>query len=144
MLTCLQCGEEKESEEFHKDKSSSTGHRRWCKECVRLYTKVRYEKNRGKILERNRQDKRKLRLENRIKVLEYLKDHPCVDCGETDPIVLQFDHVRKKTRSVCQLLLNWVWETVEKEIRKCEVRCANCHARKTSKEFGWYSNLTNM
>jgi hypothetical protein len=30
------------------------------------------------------------------------------------------------------------WKTVELEIAKCEVRCANCHARKTARELGNY------
>jgi len=31
-------------------------------------------------------------------VFNHFSKHPCVDCGETDPIVLTFDHVRGKKR----------------------------------------------
>lgn len=31
------------------------------------------------------------------------------------------------------------WEKVKTEIAKCEIRCANCHAVKTAKQFGWYN-----
>ena len=78
---------------------------------------------------------------NQEYVLEYLKENPCIDCGETDPIVLDFDHVNRKEkyRSIALMIrrataLNKIIE----EISKCVVRCANCHRRKTSKELGWF------
>lgn len=27
------------------------------------------------------------------------------------------------------------------EIERCDVRCANCHWRKTAVQFGWYSYM---
>lgn len=72
-------------------------------------------------------------------LLLYLDEHPCVDCGESDPIVLDFDHIRgTKTASVSYLLgSSMSWDRVQKEIDKCVVRCANCHRKKTAKERGW-------
>ena len=66
--------------------------------------------------------------------------HPCVDCGEGDPVVLEFDHKsgEDKTRAVCLLVArNWSWERIYTEIQKCEVQCANCHRRKTANQFGY-------
>ena len=66
--------------------------------------------------------------ENRKRALEYLREHPCVDCGETDPVVLQFDHVGQKRANIARMLTDsFTWRQIELEIEKCEIRCGNCH-----------------
>ena len=72
---------------------------------------------------------------------DYLKKHPCVDCGEKNPIVLEFDHLRDKLIEVSRLVQYTSINKVQSEIEKCEIRCANCHRRKTAIQFGWYKNL---
>jgi hypothetical protein len=74
------------------------------------------------------------------RIYAYLQSHPCVDCGERDPVVLEFDHVRgEKTYEISTLSWRQVsWERILEEIAKCEVRCANCHRRKTAKQRGTY------
>ena len=60
----------------------------------------------------------------------------CADCGYKDhPQALQFDHIDdNKKNSVSNLIRSdYCWETILKEIRKCEVRCANCHAVMTAR-----------
>lgn len=76
---------------------------------------------------------KKIRDERRQYVRDYLESHPCVDCGETDPIVLEFDHVRgDKSANVSRIANNTCSvERLQAEIDKCEVRCANCHRRAT-------------
>ena len=70
---------------------------------------------------------------NRANVLAYLQTHACVDCGVSDPLVLEFDHVRGvKRMDVSRLVAaGYPWPAIEEEIAKCEVRCANCHRRVT-------------
>ncbi len=72
-------------------------------------------------------------------IIEYLKTHPCVDCGETNGIVLEFDHVKgDKIKSVAALVSDKASvDKITKEIEKCEVVCANCHRKRTAKTFGW-------
>lgn len=63
-------------------------------------------------------------------VWDYLTSHPCVDCGETDILVLQFDHRGSKKINVTMLYSHSMKVLIE-EIEKCDIRCSNCHDRKT-------------
>ena len=66
---------------------------------------------------------------NRQIVTEYLQTHPCVDCGNTDIRVLEFDHIKgEKLGNVSHgVHRTWSEEKLLNEIAKCEVRCCNCH-----------------
>lgn len=78
------------------------------------------------------------RARNRLKLAEYLTTHACVDCGEDDPIVLEFDHVRGVKKFEISRAVNGStrsWKSISAEIDKCEVRCANCHRRATRRRF---------
>lgn len=67
---------------------------------------------------------------NRAFLIEYLTTHPCVDCGNSDIRVLEFDHVGIKTDAISELLDKSL-DRIKNEIKQCEVRCANCHRIKT-------------
>jgi hypothetical protein len=89
--------------------------------------------------ERGRARKQRRTAENQAWIIVYLQAHPCVDCGESDPIVLEFDHLRDKERNVSALVLGgWEWARVLEEIEKCEVVCANCHRRRTARRTNSY------
>lgn len=82
----------------------------------------------------------------RVKALavhEFLLKNPCVDCGEKDPVVLDFDHVRGEKRTGVKRMLAGTYslESVFEEIAKCEVRCANCHRRVTARRGKFFSYL---
>ena len=112
------------------DHPSSTGRHPW--ECPGCHEATRKEYLKQQRLGRVHR--------NRLVVRKYLETHPCVDCGETDFVVLQFDHIdrltKKSTVSVLVLQGRKV-EMIEAEIAKCQVRCANCHIRRTAQQFGW-------
>ena len=66
-------------------------------------------------------------------VVGVLSHAGCVDCGERDVVVLDFDHVRGKAANVGDLVRNEVSiARIDAEIARCEVRCANCHRRRTA------------
>ena len=79
------------------------------------------------------------RIKIRALLFEYLSKRPCIDCGENDPVVLEFDHRDPKTKSkkVSRILSgHYSWLVIQQEIDKCDIRCANCHRRKTYIQLG--------
>jgi hypothetical protein len=75
----------------------------------------------------------------RQKLLEFLSDKKCTDCFESDPIVLDFDHRDRpvKFKAINKMLSgHYGWNSIMKEIGKCDIRCANCHRRKTYHQLG--------
>ena len=108
----------------------------YCRPCRAEYGREHYLKNRERYVSNAmRRTKRVLR-QNMTFLLEYLYVHPCVDCGETDPLVLEFDHQTDKQFEIARGVREKRWDQVLKEIKKCEVVCANCHRRRTAKRRG--------
>lgn len=137
MKKCNRCKIEKPLEEFnYRDKVK--GLRQYqCKDCSRLYVRLHYERNKKYYLKKAFERNRRIRKEIRIYVWTYLSTHSCVDCNEDDPVVLEFDHVSNKTAAISEMNRNYTLQKVKIEIEKCQVRCANCHRRKTARERGW-------
>lgn len=127
---CTKCGEEKDISEFSWSIMGVKRHSR-CKKCHAEEKADYYERNKEKMLEYKWDRQQRKREEARQYVTQYLTTHPCIDCGETDPMVLTFDHVRGQKRMNVAELVNrgYLIEEIKKEIDKCEVRCANCHMR---------------
>jgi hypothetical protein len=138
--TCTGCGQTKAAEEFgYRNKATGRQHRR-CKGCVGQYGRKHYAVHKAQYSASSRRNSDARRWELAKKAQGYLLAHPCVDCGQSDPLVLDFDHVDPaEKRSTIYRLIHYAcsWKTIESEIRKCEVRCANCHHRRTAMQFGW-------
>lgn len=101
------------------------------------YARKHYELNTAAYKAKARILNAKNRLRNRRFVDDYLRSHPCVDCGEADIDVLEFAHVRGvKVDTISSMLRGTPSiKRIAEEIAKCEVRCANCHRRRTLKEM---------
>lgn len=129
MKRCPHCKEYKKYDEFpssYTKKKNGKEVRRWlCTPCYKVYERAK--KNRK--IERVKQF-----------IVNYLKDHPCVDCGIDDIRVLEFDHISDvKNFEVSELVIRGSIGRLQKEITLCEVRCANCHRIKTMERAGnWY------
>lgn len=106
------------------------------KELQAKSAKKHYKKNKSKFIKRSRLHKRKSRAIAREFIQSYLINHPCVDCGENDPIVLEFDHIKGNKLFNLGAVSSGGYGIIKikEEIDKCEIRCANCHRRKTYRE----------
>jgi hypothetical protein len=107
-----------------------------CRSCRSEYNREHYLANRQRYVDQARERKQALALERTTYLIEYFRSHPCVDCGETDPVVLEFDHLADKSFNIGQALPYRRWKAVLDEIAKCEVVCANCHRRRTRRRKG--------
>jgi 5-methylcytosine-specific restriction endonuclease McrA len=110
-----------------------------CRVCHARLRRAHYLKNKPDYIRRAIAQVKARRDENRRQLYRYLVTHPCVDCGEPDVVVLEFDHrvPANKVGEVGGLATTRRWLSVLKEIEKCDVRCVNCHRRKTAREYGW-------
>jgi hypothetical protein len=70
-------------------------------------------------------------------LIEFFRTHPCIDCGETDPLVLEFDHLHDKSFDIARGLRDRSWAELLPEMAKCDVICANCHRRRTAVQRGF-------
>ena len=135
---CARCGSIKQTSEFNRNKWKKDGFQHYCRDCHRKSVVESQRNHRDAYLRRFQRHNERKRNENRRLIFEYLKVHPCVDCGEADITVLDFDHQRDKQSSISRLVMaNKPWADILLEIEKCEIRCANCHRRRTAEQFGW-------
>lgn len=137
---CTRCGKVKPYPEFRKRSDSKTGRTSMCTSCSRSYDRRHYAtspERRARVKQNRSNAKRRAQQF----ICEYLRTHPCIDCGESDPVVLEFDHVRGKKLGSISKLRTISKNVVKREMKKCVVRCANCHRRKTAKQFNWPSKM---
>jgi hypothetical protein len=110
------------------------GFQAWCRACFKRY----YEDDRARHRARNDALKARRISEAQAYVLQHLRANPCVDCGEREPIVLEFDHVGTKRSEISTLVRRGVrLRVLTRELAVCEVVCANCHRRRTAMRAGW-------
>lgn len=140
---CTYCGLERDAENDFNWEYKKRGKRQArCKYCQAELGKLHYQNNKETYKKQHRVRKAEVMLTNTSLIATYLSTHPCVDCGQTDIRLLEFDHVRgQKSRGIADLV-SWGfnWSTIEAEIAKCDIRCANCHRIKSIEHGrGWRS-----
>lgn len=127
MKLCSKCKVEKSESEFY-----SKGLNRlqsYCKTCSKSYRAAHYKKNSKKYIKKMKDRRKSIRSHFK----EVKSNTPCVDCDVIYPsYVMQYDHLSNKEGVVSQMVGHgYGKETIQKEIDKCELVCANCHAIRT-------------
>lgn len=128
---CGRCGEEKSLDEFNKSSVKKDGLATVCRLCNREYLKNHYYSNKEYYYQKSKNTRRAYR--ERISKLK--ENTPCSDCGNKfPPICMDYDHIEdNKINSVAVLVTIGSWESIMKEIEKCELVCSNCHRIRTQK-----------
>lgn len=104
-------------------------------EYQKKYIKKHYQDNKKYYRDKAKERKRTLLPKRRAIINRYKTLKGCVDCGyKENAEALDFDHLRDKefliSRAVAQMTS---WKRIKEEVKKCEVRCANCHRIMTQK-----------
>lgn len=137
---CRHCDTVKSVTSFYR---RGTRYRSECKECGKKKLRTYYQENetfRAKQNAASSKGAKQRKAEKQAYVLEYLRERMCVDCGEQNLIVLQFDHHNDdKDDNVAYLMCNGgPLASLVREIEKCEVVCANCHIIRTARRANNY------
>lgn len=140
LRTCARCRLARPLADFPIKDAARGWYRSYCRACCRDYGKEHYRNNAGYYKAKAGVSRLRVRSANRAVVEAFLADHPCVECGEADPLVLDFDHVDPKLKldAIGRLQHSGAHAALLTEMEKCEVGCGNCHRRRTARQFGWY------
>ena len=128
---CGTCLIEKDTSEFNRDKNRPDGYYYQCKACRKLYYNNYYATSYGdkqRAAERRRDAIKRSKIKTII--LEYKKSKTCSMCSEADPVCLQFHHRDPKIKDFTIAGSHRrSWNSIESEINKCIILCANCHLK---------------
>jgi hypothetical protein len=109
---CYRCGEVKPAESFAWRRKARNQRDSFCRPCRAAYKHEHYRTNRQRYIDQAAERKRELRRERTVLLLKYFAEHPCLDCGEADPLVLEFDHLGEKSFDIGQALTQRKWKTI--------------------------------
>jgi hypothetical protein len=134
---CSQCGDVYDESQYPWSIRGVKRHSK-CPKCRSIERIDYYNRHKEEELAYKYERQKERRDEARKYVWSYLSTHPCVDCNETDPIVLSFDHVRGTKKMNLSQMVNQGYsiEVIQTEINKCQVRCMNCHMREEKRRRG--------
>ncbi|HBE26330.1 MAG TPA: hypothetical protein DDW33_11660 [Ktedonobacter sp.] len=104
-----------------------------AKEYQKEYQKGWYQRHKDEVIERKKQ--RQQDIHNWFR--RYKSTLYCMDCGISHPAVLQFHHRSRADKSftISSIVSRATSvKQITNEIKKCDVLCVNCHAKRHWRE----------
>ena len=132
MKYCPKCQKTKETSLFCSNKSRKDGLQSVCRACLAEVRKASYAKNRETVRSKALKRKKANHTANKRRLDEIKTTTPCTDCKQFyQACQMQFDHLKNKKYNISSMVGYYKWISIEDEIKKCELVCANCHALRT-------------
>jgi hypothetical protein len=139
MKRCTKCEENLSIDKFPIMNKKTGKISSMCLDCKREYDREYWKNNKEAKGEIKNEHAKKNRITKRKYIIELLKNSKCVDCGNSDWRVLEFDHRNRETKSFnIADAVSYSIENIQKEIDKCDIVCANCHNIRTIEQRGYY------
>lgn len=117
------------SANYGKDSASADGLHKYCKRCKSV------QSHKWATSAAGRASRAARILLGQEFIMQLLNSTSCQHCGESDPVVLRFDHLLPSTKEydICWMVSHaFPTSSIQAEVDKCQVLCANCHQRKTA------------
>jgi len=138
MKQCCRCKLIKDTSEFHRSAPRRDGFQSYCRACKKVIDNEHNRRN----PHRNHDRTRAYILRNRRWLYDYLRTKQCEweGCTVNDPDMLVFDHINpdEKRDHVSNMVNNsWGLKSIQEEVAKCRVLCANHHQKHTIQQFGY-------
>ena len=135
---CRRCQTEKDASEFQKFSRNSDGLQPYCRLCKKDVDQICYKRNPRRNYERNKIASHR----NRLWLFQYLRAKQCEwkDCEINDPDMLVMNHLNPKEKrlEVSKMVqCSYSLKTIQAEVAKCRVLCANHHQKHTIQQFGY-------
>lgn len=130
MTKCSKCKKNKDEKCFAWNNKSLGKRSRRCKECQKIYSQKHYQNNKNPYLKRSA-----LKKKERINFSKNIKESSvCCDCKKYFKYFqMQFDHLpgTNKKNTISKIVQSGTIDQLKKEMKKCEIVCVNCHAKRT-------------
>ena len=131
---CTKCLKQYPLEHFNK---KGSGRATRCKTCVAEYYRNYYHSNPKRkeyLLKKSKENGAIAWEKAKVLVLKAFESG-CMDCGEKNILVLEFDHREDKEFGISKFMRVNSLARLQAEIEKCDVVCANDHRIRTAKQF---------
>ncbi len=145
MKQCCRCKVIKGTSDFHRFAPRKDGLQSYCRSCKKAIDNEHNQRN----PRRNYGHRREYAVSNQKWLYEYLRTKRCEweGCTVNDPDMLVFDHLNpaEKRDHVSTMVHNsWGLKSVQEEVAKCRVLCANHHHKHTIQQFDYKKWLAEI